>query len=186
MPRKKKSQNPPEKKIGDIKAVPLQKRGRHGRRRIQASQVIAAIRGSGGIKQLIADRLGCSWTTVYLCLSREGPGWDRVRTAYRDECERIGDLAEEAIKDCITQRRDLAVASQNARWFLSRRHKERGFGDESKVTVQGGDKPIQVQATKYTLDDLDLPLEVRKEILKAIEKKEALPEDGDDNKAGGS
>ena len=53
-------------------------------------QVIHAIKGSAGIKATIAKRLGVSRWTVDNYLDR----WATARSAYLEEVESIGDLAE--------------------------------------------------------------------------------------------
>ena len=72
-------------------------------------------------------------------------GWEDVHQAWEDERDRVTDDAEMCVREMITQREDLVVASASARWYLGRRGKDRGFADESRVTVEGGDKPIKIE-----------------------------------------
>lgn len=144
---------------------------KHPAPRISKRKFLAALPGTGGVKKLIAERLDCNPNTVALALKR--PSWADVLEAYNEECERVKDLAEETIIHAMTQKTDLPEASKNARWYLTRKAKERGYADESKVTVQGGDRPLRVQSAIVSLEMLVLPLAVRKQILKAIEVREA-------------
>ena len=146
--------------------------------KITKIKMTKAIEGTGGIKTRIAERLGVQWASVNDALKREG--WDDIREIYQDECEKVGDLAEERIVDIIKDKNVLVAAesTKNARWYLSKKHKNRGYGEESTVTVQGGDKPITVNHNLINISELDLPLETKKEILAAIEKKEAKEKKG--------
>ena len=143
--------------------------------RISKIRFLKAIPGTCGIKIRIAETLDCSYNTLNRYLNKEG--WDDVRQVYKDECEKIKDLAEETVHHCIEQRgghKELAVASKNARWLLGRRAKERGYGEETTVKHEGGEEPIKVeQSQKISIEDLDLPIETRKLILEAMKKKKA-------------
>ena len=179
--------------------------------RISKIRFLRALPGTGGIKIRIMETLDCSRNTLNHYLNKED--WDDVRQAYEDECNSIGDLAEETVREGIELRsttlatcpdcnieiscpeckkpiyvfdRDtvqaMNTATKNARWMLSRKHKERGYGEESRVTVQGGDKPLEIEQTqKISIEDLDLPLETRKVIFEAMKKKKAQEgeQDGD-------
>jgi hypothetical protein len=97
-----------------------------------------------------------------------------MRILYREEYERVADLAEDTIKFATEQRLDVSTASRTAQWLLSRaRHKNRQLGDESKVVIEGGDKPVGIVQTQVIdIETLGLPLEIRRAILEAIEAKE--------------
>lgn len=139
------------------------------------TKFLKALSGTGGNKTQIADRLRVSWLTVQHYLKREG--WEDVVEAYRAEVEKVGDLAEEAIVHAIGQRFDLNVATQNARWLLSRkRYQDRQLMD--KIEVEGGGTQVNVTQNTISIDTLNLPVEVRRELLAAIEAREmrALPE----------
>lgn len=132
------------------------------------SDFIAAIEGSGGIIQLIADRMGCTWETVRRYLQNPDPKWDRVRVAYNSAVEAGIDTAESTIIEMIGQRKDLAVAAQTARWFLG--HKRANiYGEKATVTHEG---TVRVNQLNVTLDTLDLPLDVKRMILEKMDAKE--------------
>ena len=135
--------------------------------RIRKRRFLNALEDSAGIKQKIAERLGCARGTVDNLLNRKG--WEDVRAAYEDEVDKVGDLAEETVRFAMKNRVDLHVASQNARWYLERMCKDRGFGKEEKLTLQGGDKPIEITQQAIPIEALDLPLVLRKQILQHLE-----------------
>lgn len=130
---------------------------------------LEALKGTGGIKTLIAENLGVNRITINALLKRAD--WQDVNAAYLEEVEAGKDDAEECIRDAIKQRMDLSTASLNARWYLSRVRKQI-YGDESKVTVEGGDNPIKVLAAHIPVQSLTLPLEVKRVLVEAMDAKE--------------
>ena len=148
--------------------------------RITKAKFLRAMRETGGLKTRIAANLGVSWARVNDRLTKK-KGWEDVRLAWIAECEAVGDLAEETIRDAMTQRLDIGTASLNARWYLNHRHRNRGYGSpDSKVIIEGGDNPLQVVQTVVDVDTLNLSLEVRKAMLAAIEAKEDGDEEEED------
>jgi hypothetical protein len=130
-----------------------------------------AIKGSGGIKTLIAKALDCHICTVHILLNK--PGWDDVREALQQEIESVADLAEKNIRSALLQRFGPDHAMQTSKWLLTRpRYARRGMMDANRIAIEGGDSPIQVQTTNVPIEALNLPVEVRRQILKAIEEKE--------------
>ena len=100
---------------------------------VNKDQFLSALKDSGGIHSTIAERLGINRSTVYRLLNR--PDWqDDVKLAFYDECERTSDLAEQTIKDLISQRDNLGEAGLNSRWWLTRRRPET-YGDQSTLNV---------------------------------------------------
>jgi len=139
-------------------------------RTITKRRMQKAIVGSGGLKTVIAERLGVAWGTVNDILKRKG--WEDIRTIWEEELEAVGDLAEETIQFAMRQRLDISSASLNARWYLGLRHRHRGFVEQSKVIVEGGENPIKVEQSLIDVDSLKLPIAVRKALLAAIEERE--------------
>jgi hypothetical protein len=136
--------------------------------------MIRALRGTGGIKTRIAERLKVSRDTVVHWLEYgKGRRWDRVRQAYRDECERVGDDAETTISDVMKNRLDLGAAANTAKWYLSRKHSDRGYSEVQEVRLSGGPTPIKMSVMKREIDIEALPLEIRIQILGWMEQKEA-------------
>lgn len=90
-------------------------------------QVIKAIKGTGGIKTKIAERLKISRWTVDNYISR----WPAVQAAYEEECERITDLAETKLIELIE------AADWNAiKFYLQTKGKERGYVERSEVKIE--------------------------------------------------
>jgi hypothetical protein len=135
------------------------------------ARIMKAIKGSLGNKTEIARRVGCTWGVIQQALGRES--WGDVREAYQNEVEGMGDIAEQAIRDAIEQRLDISTASRTAQWLLSRaRYKTRDLGETTKIVLEGGDKPLHVVSDQIPLDTLGLPLELRRQVLEAIEANE--------------
>lgn len=111
-----------------------------------AEQVIDAIKGSGGIKTHIAQKLGVNRLTIDRYLGR----WPKVRKAYDDEVESLGDLAESVVITNIrlaeVQQRELGTQQDvsDARWYLARKCRDRGYADRSEVTGADGEPLIPV------------------------------------------
>lgn len=127
-----------------------------------------ALEGTGGVLKEIARRLDTSRHQVKKYLNRTG--WEDIRREWEEEKVRVKDLAEDAVAEAIEQRSDLDLATRNARWYLERKAKDRGYGEE--VTIEGGEKPIRHQVEAVVLDAKDLkemPLEQRKQMLEEIE-----------------
>ena len=74
-------------------------------------EVLKAIKGTGGIKTRIAEKLGCTRRTVDNYLDR----WVTAQQAWEEEVERWGDKAEGNIYDSI-EGGDI----QDSKWYLSR------------------------------------------------------------------
>lgn len=89
---------------------------------------IDAIPGSGGIITTIAKRVGCTWLTAQTWIAEK----PTVRQAYEDEKESMLDRAEGVIHAGIE-----AGDSQDAKWFLSKKGKDRGYGDMKDIHVTG-------------------------------------------------
>lgn len=115
-----------------------------------SAQVVAAIRGTGAIKQTIADRLGVHRHTIdrYLRV------YPAAMQAFVNESEAQGDYAETVI---ITQLHETEptgevgsngkillkpteTAVETAKWYLVKKHKSRGYGDAFDIT--SGGKPL--------------------------------------------
>jgi enoyl-[acyl-carrier-protein] reductase (NADH) len=92
-------------------------------------QIIDAIKGSCGIITNIANSLGCSWDTAN---NRIKNGNEIVKTAYRDETERVIDKAESVINKAI-DKDDI----QTAKWFLATKGKVRGYSEKTEVEHTG-------------------------------------------------
>lgn len=111
-----------------------------GKAQFTAQDFIDAIPGTGGVISAIARRMGCAWRTAQKYIKE----YPTVAQAYADECERMLDLAESVIYQNVRiaseLQRDgkLQVDSSDAKWLLARKGRERGYGDRTEVTGDGG------------------------------------------------
>ena len=109
-------------------------------RRFTQEQVLDAIKDSGAIITIIAARLDCAWSTAESYVKK----WDKTIQAFRDETEQIKDVAESALINSIKQGN-----TTDAKWYLSKKAKDRGYGDE-----------LTVQQTTGTVEDNELTIEI--------------------------
>ena len=94
-------------------------------RKYNMELVLAAIKGTGGMMNTIAKRLGTDWDTAKkYCLE-----WETTKQAIANEEEVTLDLAESILLESIQ-----AGDVQSAKWFLSKKGKRRGYGDEVNLT----------------------------------------------------
>jgi len=99
-----------------------------------AKQFIKAIPGTGGVKQEIADRVGCDWHTV----DRYIEEYQTIKQAYLDEKSRITDKAKSNIISAIEDRGDL----QMSKWWLQVMDEEFVPRERREVTGADGGKII--------------------------------------------
>ena len=117
-----------------------------------AKQVIEAIKGTGGIKTVIAQRLGCHRHTVDNYIER----YTTVAQAYEDERETVADFAESVVGQNIRlafQRQaseKAEVDSTDAKWFLAMKAKDRGYAERREVTGPEG------ESVRITVGGIDL------------------------------
>ena len=116
-----------------------------GKAQYSAAQFVKAIEGSGGIVSTIASRVGCTWMTAKKYID----SYPTIRTAYDEEIERIIDLAEGVlIKNIQNAAKEAQVGrdvdTADAKWFLSRKAKSRGYVERQEVTGADGGK-LQIE-----------------------------------------
>lgn len=143
--------------------------------RITPKAFRTAVKGSGGLCGEIARRLGCSYSAIQnIVHGRTGRGkyWDKARKAFQDEIEEVGDLAETAIQDAMRQRGDIATAARTGLNYAKLRLRHRGFVSSQTTVLEGGVNPLTINTGILPLEKLDLPLNVRKIVLAAMEKYE--------------
>jgi hypothetical protein len=141
------------------------------RRCVTKRQFIDAIQGTGGNKSLIAAKLRVDRTTV--CRRLDDPSWNEVLCVYADEVERGHDRAEAVIQLAMRNEIDLPTATLNARWWLARR-RPKEYGEKSTTIVEGGDKPIRTTSMNINIDALKLPVEMKRQLLEAIDAHEQV------------
>lgn len=125
-------------------------------------EVIAAIRKCDGLLQLTADRL--KWSKRHL--QRAILHYDL--TPIVRECQgRILDTAEARLHAALRKSAPWAIM-----FFLRTKGRKRGYVEASHVRQETIDRTPRQQGP--TLADLDLPVEVRRAVVDALRKREAL------------
>ena len=99
---------------------------------ITPHQLLRAIPHSNGNKSAIARRLGRSYSVVLKAIN-DAP--DFVHEAIREERGRMGDIAEETVSEMIGQRLDFGVAARTSKWYLERKHKDRGYQPKKELRL---------------------------------------------------
>lgn len=114
-----------------------------------AARVIEAIKGTGGVKTVIAQRLDCHRHTVDNYIAR----YVTVRRAYENECETVGDFAESVLIQNIklafqAQATDKEpIDASDSKWYLER--KRYGYSRKIEATLRNLD------LTQLTDDQLE-------------------------------
>ena len=110
------------------------------------------IPNSGGIIDTIATRAGCAWKTARTHIERT----PKLKELFESECETALDLAEGVILGNIRAAADLQKAaeaegravpivdSSDAKWFLAKKGKARGYGELSTVNLGAAPGPIEL------------------------------------------
>ena len=97
---------------------------------------------------MIASRMNCAWDTARKDIEK----YPTVQAAYQNECEEVTDLAESVLIGRIKDK-----DSSAAKWWLTRKGIERGFGEKRDIT--SGGKPLDPAATRIIVreyfDDAD-------------------------------
>lgn len=101
--------------------------------RYTAGQVIKAIEGSFGIKQVACNRLGCVHATLNNYIAR----YPSVRVAYEHERGRLVDMAQSKLVEMVNNGDPWAV-----KFVLSTLGKHEGFVERQELTGAGGG-PVQ-------------------------------------------
>jgi hypothetical protein len=138
------------------------------RKVITPEMFLRAIEGTYGALHRVAEALHVSRSRAKKLLYSEGPGWDKVRLAFEEECDRIVEKAEDTVRELVDQREDLPEAGRNARWILEKR-KAPVYGDTKKVVLEGGKNPLKVESTAVDVDLDALPVEVQRALLAQLE-----------------
>lgn len=148
------------------------KKVRRRTRKITKPMMREAIKDCWGIKTAVAERCGCTLKHVVDVLRR--PDWKDLLELFEQERHRLVDKAETVIVDTFEEGRakaEPAVASRNARFVLERLGKDRGYGKEETLVLEGGSVPIGI-ASNVSIDSLNLTLAEKRRLLEALEAKE--------------
>jgi hypothetical protein len=100
-----------------------------GKPLFSTAQFLAAIPNSGGIFTIIAQRVGCDRHTATRRIAEN----QTLRRAWEDECETVGDIAEDKLIDAI-KGGDLGAI----KFYLSTKAKKRGYSERTEVTGKNG------------------------------------------------
>jgi len=114
-------------------------------------------------------------TTVYRLLKRDD--WTDVRAAYEEEAATAGDFFLGGLMCVAAQSCDLQAKLKACMAGL-RAHRPVEYGDNSKVTLEGGRNPIRTQNQTTTVDITmlqGLSIECQRELLEVIERSENPP-----------
>ena len=129
--------------------------------------IISAIKNSQGLMTIIAERLGISVESVRHHLNRQDEAGIKIRQAYEHETMLTIDKAESNIVNAIAKG-DMKASM----WYLKKKARDRGYGDQTEVNVTG-------TIVGLTLNDLNLPIEVKLKVLEALREKKAISQDDD-------
>ncbi len=128
------------------------------RQRYTASDFEPHIPNSGGIVSTISDRVGCAWKTAKTHIERT----PKLKELFESECETSLDLAESVIVNNIRAARRLQeeaeaaggcviVDSSDARWFLTRKGRGRGYGESADVNLMTPPGRIAIKTIRVHL-----------------------------------
>lgn len=98
-------------------------------------------------------------------------GWDEVRVIYAEEAMSRVHAAELAVDKTIEQEMDLPARLNAAKWALSKLKKDI-YGDRVVNVHEGGKNPIKTVSATIDISALNLPIEVQRQILEAMDRKE--------------
>ncbi|MCQ2594836.1 MAG: hypothetical protein MJ196_06185 [Treponemataceae bacterium] len=88
--------------------------------------VLEAILNSNGIVSTVAQKLNCDWHTADTYIHK----WEETIQAYNNETEKVLDFAENKIMESIRKGN-----TADAKWYLSKKGKHRGFGDDNQLDL---------------------------------------------------
>ena len=123
-----------------------------GSNSFKAHQFIDAIPGTGGIVSAIARRMRCDWHTAKKYIDT----YPTIKQAYDDEVESTLDLAESVVMGNIKLAEEEVKAGEradtsDAKWYLSRKGKGRGYSERQEITGAGG-SPITITTVEVVKD----------------------------------
>ena len=116
--------------------------GRKGRLPIQFTeeQILEAIKGCNAITSTVAKRLHCDWMTAKRNIEKH----ESTIQAFENERQTAGDIAETKLMDNV-KKGDMGAI----KYFLSKKFKDRGYGDEITTTLQ----TTEDNSIHITIDD---------------------------------
>jgi hypothetical protein len=98
--------------------------------------VLAAIEGSGGVVQKVAEELSCDWHTARRYINR----WTKTRELFQGELNEALDLAESQLFEAVKRGESWAI-----KLLLMTKGKRRGYTLRMEHGGEGGGTPIQAR-----------------------------------------
>lgn len=126
-------------------------------------QVKAALKSSQGFMTIAASKLSCTTQTLRNYIKRYP---EELADIMPEENERVLDFAESQLLKKIKDGNIAAII-----FFLKTRGKVRGYSERLEMTGADGG-PIQNESKNINLDELQLPFELRKALVLAIEEQQ--------------
>lgn len=108
-------------------------RGRGHPEKASVKKILNAIQGTGGVINIIAQKLGVHYHTV---LNYEKK-YESVRVAIQEEQDKILDKAEDNLFTRIQEGDE-----DTSKWFLARRGRHRGYSEKIDIEEKGEKKII--------------------------------------------
>lgn len=128
-----------------------------GKKNFTVNELLIAINGSKGIVSVVANKLGCAWSTAKIYIDQH----EETKQALSDENETILDFAESKLYKRIDSEDMTAI-----KFLLATKGKRRGYTERTELTGADGD-PIRYESQ----DKLDKALsKMTDKQIKAIEK----------------
>ena len=115
------------------------------RKKFSTKTLLSAIKGSGAIMATVASKLHCDWHTAEKHIN-ENP---KAKQAMEDEQCNVIDLAQGVLLNSIKNEKN----TQDAKWYLAKKAKHLGYGDDPAVIVQSSSAD-NTESIKSNLDKL--------------------------------
>lgn len=107
-------------------------------------EFIDAIKGTNGVKKVIAEKLGVSRMTVHRYLER----WVTAQEAYEQEAKNVSDMARSILIENMRLHRQkqeegkVPVPSSEAKWWLTMKESDE-FNEKQRTEITGeGGQPL--------------------------------------------
>lgn len=102
---------------------------------LDKDQILKAVENSGGFVSLIADRVGCSLTSIYNWIEKD----EDVASAIKREKVRQVDHAEGKLQSLIKKENPTAII-----FYLKTQGKDRGYYEHRTQDITSGNQPITI------------------------------------------
>lgn len=130
--------------------------------------VLSLIPGCRGLWSELAKRLKCSVTTVQRAMAQEG--WEWVREAFEEEKLTAREKCAASVYDLALYAESSQVRLSASTFILERTHPD--FQKSSKVTVEGGNKPVRHVMLNITPEMLkNLPVDAGLRMLEEVDRR---------------